>query len=82
MLHRVLRMRLKASGREEWPQVLLRELRCIEHQSAKTADGQVVRGITELGAQQRELFAAIDTKPPTPATVTLSQVQLAQQVDL
>jgi transposase len=82
LLHRVLRMRLKAGRRDESPQALLRELRRIEHQSAKTADGQVVRGITELGAQQRELFAAIDTKPPTPTTVTLSKAQLAQQADL
>ncbi len=82
LLHRVLRMRLKAGRRDESLQALLRELRRIEHQSAKTADGQVVRGITELGTQQRELFAAIDTKAPTPTTVTLSKAQLAQQAEL
>jgi transposase len=82
LLHRVLRMRLKASQRDESPQTLLREMHRIQHQCAKTADGQVVRGITELGDQQRELFAAIDTKPPTPAAVTLSQAQLATQANL
>lgn len=38
--------------------------------------------MTELGTQQRELVAAIATKPPTPTTVSLSKAQLAQQADL
>jgi transposase len=82
LLHRVLRMRLRQSRREESPHTLLEQLKRIQHHSAKAADGQIVRGLTELGAQQRELFAAIQAKPPTPAAVALSQRQLAAQADL
>jgi transposase len=82
ILHRVLRMRLKASERAESPQRLLEQLRRIQHQSAKTHDGQVVRGITELGAVQRELFSAIGAKPPAPTAVALSDAQQAAETGL
>ena len=64
ILHRVLRMRLKKANREESPGRLLDALKRIQQQAAATADGQVVRGVTKLAAQQKELFAAIGV--PTP----------------
>jgi len=69
ILHRVLRMRLKASQREESPATLLAQLRRVHHQTAQTPDGHVLRGLTELGVVQKELFAAVGLPTPTPAEV-------------
>jgi hypothetical protein len=69
VLHRVLRMRLKANNRPESPQRMLEQLRRIQHQTAQTDDGQVLRGLTELGAQQKDLFAAAGLTVPTPSHV-------------
>ena len=69
ILHRVLRMRLKASQREESPATLLAQLRRIHHQTAQTPEGHVLRGLTELGTPQKELFAAVGLPMPTPAEV-------------
>ena len=67
ILHRVLRMRLKASQREESPATLLAQLRRVHHQTAQTPDGHVLRGLTELGVAQKDLFAAVGLPMPTPA---------------
>ena len=64
ILHRLLRMRLKNTQREESPGRMLEQLRRIQQQAAATPDGQVVRGVTKLAAEQRQLFAAIGV--PTP----------------
>jgi hypothetical protein len=69
ILHRVLRMRLKASNRQESPARLLEQLRRIQHQTAQTGDGQLLRGLTELGVEQKDLFAAIGLPLPTPVEV-------------
>jgi len=69
ILHRVLRMRLKASQREESPATLLAQLRRVHHQTAQTPDGHVLRGLTELGVVQKELFAAVGLPTLTPAEV-------------
>jgi hypothetical protein len=42
-------------------------LRRIHQQTAQTPDGQWLRGLTEFGAAQRELFAAVGLPVPTPA---------------
>jgi hypothetical protein len=63
ILHRVLRMRLKNAQREEAPGRMLEQLR-IQQQAAATPDGQVVRGVTKLASEQKQLFAAIGV--PTP----------------
>jgi transposase len=69
ILHRVLRMRLKAHQRTESPARLLEQLRRVQQQTARTADGQTLRGLTELGAQQKDLFAAIGAALPNPAQI-------------
>ena len=69
ILHRVLRMRLKASQREESPATLLAQLRRIHQQTAQTPEGHVLRGLTEMGAPQKDLFAAVGLPMPTPAQV-------------
>jgi transposase len=59
ILHRVLRMRLKKANRQESPTRLLETLKRIEQQAAATADAEVVRGVTKMAPEQKELFAAI-----------------------
>lgn len=70
ILHRVLRMRLKASQRPESPARLLEQLRRVQHQTARTADGQLLRGLTELGGLQKELFSALGVPLPSPVEIT------------
>jgi transposase len=50
VIYRVMRMRLKASQREESPSRLLEQLRRIHQQTVQTADGQTLTGLTEMGA--------------------------------
>ncbi len=66
ILHRVLRMRLKARQRAESPGRLLEQLRRVQSQTARTADGQLLSGLTELGGLQKDLFAALGVAVPTP----------------
>ena len=70
ILHRVLRMRLKASQRPESPARLLEQLRRVQQQTARTADGQMLRGLTELGGLQKDLFAALGAALPSPMEIT------------
>ena len=67
ILYRVMRMRLKASNREESPTRLLEQLRRIHQQTVQTADGQKLSGLTEIAPLQKSLFAALDLPQPTPA---------------
>lgn len=78
ILHRVLRMRLKASQRPESPARLLEQLRRVQHQTARTADGQLLRGLTELGGLQKELFSALGVALPSPAEITPTKQSDAQ----
>lgn len=82
ILHRVLRMRLNASNRQESPAWLLKQFRRIQHQAAHTGDGQLLRGLTELGAAQKELFAAIGLPLPTPDAVAPSNPEFTAPVSL
>ena len=66
ILYRVMRMRLKASRREESPTRLLELLRRIHQQTVQTADGQKLSGLTEIAPLQKSLFAALDLPQPTP----------------
>lgn len=66
ILYRVMRMRLKASRREESPTRLLEQLRRIHQQTVQTADGQKLSGLTEIAALQKSLFAALDIPQPAP----------------
>ena len=70
ILYRVMRMRLKASRREESPTRLLEQLRRIHQQTVQTADGQKLSGLTEIATLQKSLFAALDLPQPTPTDLT------------
>ena len=69
ILYRVMRMRLKANNPEESPTRLLEQLRRIHPQTVQTADGQKLSGLTEIAAQQKSLFAALDLPQPTPTNL-------------
>jgi transposase len=64
ILHRVLRMRLKNAQRGESPGRLHEQLRRIQQQAAATPDGQLVRGVTKLATEQKQVFAAIGVLTP------------------
>jgi hypothetical protein len=70
ILHRVLRMRLKDGQRPESPGRLLEQLRRVQRQTARTADGHMLSGLTELGGLQKDLFAALGVALPSPAEIT------------
>ena len=67
ILHRVLRMRLKASQRSESPMRLLEQLRRLQLQTVQISHGATINGLTALAPAQRELFTAIGLAVPTPA---------------
>lgn len=69
VLYRVMRMRLKASKREESPTRLLEQLRRIQHQTAKAQDGRKISGLTEINAEQRSLLSALKLAVPTPGAM-------------
>ena len=66
ILYRVMRMRLRASNREESPTRLLEQLRRIHRQTVQTTDGQKLSGLTVITSLQKPLFAALDLPLPTP----------------
>ena len=69
VLYRVMRMRLKASKREESPTRLLEQLRRIQHQTAKAQDGRKISGLTEINAVQKSLLLALKITAPTPGAM-------------
>jgi hypothetical protein len=69
VLYRVMRMRLKASRREESPTRLLEQLRRIQHQTARAQDGRKISGLTEISAVQKSLLCALKLAAPTPGAI-------------
>ena len=67
VLYRVMRMRLKAAKRSESPTTLLEQLKRIHQQTVVTAEGNAICGLTEITAQQKSLFAALELALPTPS---------------
>jgi len=67
---RVMRMRLKTNDREESPTRLLQQLQRIHQQTVRTADGQVLHGLTEMTPTQKSLFAVLQLPIPTPAELS------------
>jgi hypothetical protein len=51
-------------------------LKRIQHQTAQTPQGQTLRGVTQLGAEQRELFAALGLPLPMPQELADTPVAL------
>jgi hypothetical protein len=68
VLHRVMRMRLKAAGAPVSPQKALTLLRQIQQHRVQI-DGKTVSGLSRLQPQQTELFQALNL--PEPSTANL-----------
>ena len=60
--------------------VTLVEQKPLRRTAAQTGDGQLLRGLTELGAAQKELFTAIGLPVPTPDSVAPSNPEVAAPV--
>lgn len=69
VLYRVMRMRLKASRRDESPTRLLEQLRRIQHQTAQAQDGRKISGLTQINAVQKSLLCALKLAVPTPGAI-------------
>ncbi len=69
ILYRVLRMRLRAAGREGSPTHWLEQLRAIHQQTVQSVEGETAHGLTEITPAQKALFA--DLSLPTPAPTDL-----------
>jgi hypothetical protein len=67
VLYRVMRMRLKAAKRSESPTTLLEQLKRIHRQTAVTAEGKTLTGLSEITSLQKSLFAALELTPPAPS---------------
>ena len=59
ILYRVMRMRLKANGRDESPTRLLEQLRRVQQQTVQTVDGQTLSGLTELVRPARSRYSGL-----------------------
>jgi len=64
VLHRVMRLRLRAAHRAESPATLLAQLTRVQQQTVRLASGDVLCGLTQLDAQQRDLFEALEVPQP------------------
>lgn len=65
MLHRVLHMRLKASGQLLSPERALEMTRRIQFHQVTLHRQQRASGLTAITPEQRQLFAAIDLPEPS-----------------
>ncbi len=66
ILYRVLRMRLRAAGREGSPTRWLEQLRAIHQQTVQSAQGETAHGLTEITPAQKALFADLSLPIPNP----------------
>lgn len=67
VLHRVMRMRLKAKGHAASPERALQTLRQVQRHRIRLADETAVTGLSSVSAAQAELFAALEVPRPTAA---------------
>ena len=69
VLHRVMRMRLKAAGSKASPERALELLRQLQRHRVHLADDQTVVGLSTISSEQAELFTSL--KLPRPSTKNL-----------
>ncbi len=67
VLHRVMRMRLKAKGHAASPERALQMLRQVQRHRIHLAGGTAVTGLSSISAAQADLFAALEVPRPTAA---------------
>ena len=66
VLHRVMRMRLRATGSQVSPERALELLRQLQRHRVHLADDQTVIGLSTISSEQAELFTSL--KLPRPST--------------
>jgi transposase len=64
VLHRVMRMRLKAAGSEHSPMRALEQLRRIQYHQA-TLGGSTVTGVSSMSREQLDIFKALSIEKPS-----------------
>ena len=69
VLHRVMRMRLRAAGSKTSPERALELLRQLQRHRVHLADKQTVIGLSTISSEQAELFTSL--KLPRPSTKNL-----------
>lgn len=69
VLHRIMRMRLRAAGSKASPERALELLRQLQRHRVHLADEQTVVGLSTISAEQAELFTSL--KLPRPSTKNL-----------
>jgi hypothetical protein len=67
VLHRVMRMRLKATGHTASPERALEMLRQVQRHRIHLGDDHTVTGLSSVSAAQAELFTALEVPRPTAA---------------
>lgn len=67
VLHRVMRMRLKAKGQAASPERALQMLRQVQRHRIHLPGEHAVTGLSSVSAAQAELFAALEVPRPTAA---------------
>jgi transposase len=67
VLHRVMRMRLKAAGSEHSPMRALEQLRRIQYHQA-TLGGSTVTGVSSMSREQLDIFKALSIEKPSVST--------------
>jgi len=65
VLHRVMRLRLKAAGHKASPERALELLRQLQRHRIHLADDQTVTGLSTLTAEQAQLFSSLKLPRPT-----------------
>ncbi len=65
VLHRVMRLRLKAAGHKASPERALELLRQLQRHRVKLPGDQIVTGLSALTAEQAELFSTLKLPRPT-----------------
>jgi transposase len=65
VIHRVMRLRLRANRPDLTPFALLEQLKRIQYHEVRLATGKQLTGPTTLSDEQRALFAAIEVPVPT-----------------
>jgi transposase len=65
VIHRVMRMRLRANRSDLTPLALLEQLKRIQYHEVRLATGKQLRGPTTLKPEQQALFEAIEVDVPT-----------------
>lgn len=65
VLHRVMRMRLKAAGETTSPERTLASFRKIQRHSIRINTTRAISGISSMAAEQLDLFSALSVQRPT-----------------